>query len=101
MAAEGETGRTDCVLGFFLSSFIRRKPMRCLVHIYIYIYIHRKQMGAVLLFFFFSSSFFFFLPPLTRSPGLTIQESRNVRLRTLFFFVVNYVFMCVNMFGFV
>ena len=68
MAAEGETGRTDCVLGFFLSSFIRRKPMGCLVHIYIYIYIyiytyihiHRKQMGAVLLFFFFSSSFFFF-----------------------------------------
>ena len=60
MAAEGETGRTDCVLGFFLSSFIRRKPMGCLVHIYIYIYTFTESKWVLCCFFFFSSSFFFF-----------------------------------------
>lgn len=56
MAAEGETGRTDCALGFFLSSFIRRKPMGRLVHIYIYTFTESKW---VLCCFFFPLLFFF------------------------------------------
>ena len=60
MAAEGETGRTDCVLGFFSFLIYTQKADGMFSsHIYIYIHIHRKQMGAVLLFFFLFFFFFF------------------------------------------
>ena len=59
MAAEGETGRTDCVLGFF-SFLIYTQKADGMFSSHIYIYTFTESKWVLCCFFFFSSSFFFF-----------------------------------------
>ena len=79
MAAEGETGRTDCVLGFF-SFLIYTQKADGMFSSHIYIYTHSQKANGCFAFFFFSSSFFFFFEALLGTLDLRNEKVISLSL---------------------